>query len=215
MVSDIIVGAIIGGVIALLGASLGLLGEPVRAHFARNAHQEQLRRVLYGELFIKLERVLKGYALDYNVAIRSNDINYLKSANKLEIAGLIEFPSEVEAQTQYYQLTSQEFYVLAPAYYRLRGVINLVHKFNSTSFDNIGDAKDENTALKKRLEFAIYFINKAFEDNSRFLEKIDGGVLLQAWRKLMQDFPEYLPPGTSERNKEKKKRSRLDRLRVQ
>jgi hypothetical protein len=119
-------------------------------------------------------------------------LDYLRSNNKLEVGGPISFPDEVNAQAKYYRLTSQEFDPLAVAYYWLRGLISAVHKFGNTSFDQLDNAQKEYSSLEERLKSTIYFINKAFEDNARFLEKLDEGEILKKWRKLMQDFPTFL-----------------------
>jgi hypothetical protein len=186
MVSDIILGAIIGGVIALSGAFLGLLAEPVRAHFARKAHQEQLRRILYGELIIKLQRA--AAYLDYHrPVIERRDTDYLKSFYKVELSGPISFPDEVTAQEQYYQLTPQEFDLLATAYYKLRTLINGVNKFGRPPFDDAKEAMELCRTSKEMLEDTIYRVNEAFENNVHVLEKIDGGDILKAWRKFIQD----------------------------
>jgi hypothetical protein len=186
MVSDIILGAIIGGVIALSGAFLGLLGEPVRAHFARKARQEQLRRTLYNELIIKLQRA--AAYLDYHRhLIERRDTDHLKRVYKVDLSELISFPDEVTAQEQYYQLTSQESNLLAVAYYQLRALINAVNKFGRPPFDDAKEAMKLCLTSKEMLESTIYSVNNAFENNVRVLEKIDSGALLKDWRKFIDD----------------------------
>lgn len=186
MVSDIILGAIIGGAIALSGAFLGLLSEPVRSYFAHKAHQEQLRKILYGELIIKLQRA--AAYLDYHRhLIERHDTDYLKRVYKVDFSELISFPDEVTAQEQYYQLTSQESNLLAVAYYQLRSLINGVNKFGRPPFDDAKEATELCRTLKKMLEDAIYYVNEAFENNVRVLEKINGGAPLKDWRKFKHD----------------------------
>jgi hypothetical protein len=186
MVSDIILGAIIGAAVALSGAFLGLLAEPVRAHFARKAHQKQLRRILYGELIIKLQRA--AAYLDYHrPLIERRDTDYLKSIYKVDLSGPISFPDEVTAQEQYYQLTPQEFDLLSTAYYKLRTLINGVNKFGRPPFDDSKEVIELCRTSKEMLEDTIYRVNDAFEYNAHVLKKIDGGILLKKWRKFMQD----------------------------
>jgi hypothetical protein len=208
MVSDIILGAIIGGVIALAGVLLSPLTEPVRTRFVRKAHQAQLRRILYGELLNKLEMV-RGYLLEYNVKIRGKDIDYLGSTDKLELSGPISFPDEDTVKKQYYQLPPQEFDPLAAAYHQLRIIIKLVNKFGLTSFDR-DDATQEHDQIEKHLQFGLYYINKAFEDNVRVLKRLDDGAILNAWRKLMQEprMRRYLKEAgvAAEKPAEKRKR---------
>jgi hypothetical protein len=133
---------------------------------------------------------VKGYAVDFGAAVRNNDVDYLKSPDKLKLASLISFPSEVEAERRYYQLTSGEFYDLAVAYYRLRYVINQVRALGDTT--DVEAVKKQYTELTESLKTAIYFINKAFEDNACILTKIGRGTLFAKWRELMRDYPSYL-----------------------
>jgi hypothetical protein len=102
MVSDTVSAALIGVIAALSGTLVGLVAEPIRARFAFKARQKQLRRILYGELVIKLQTVLSVCAVTYISAIESAAIDYLKSANKLELVGRIEFPDEAHAQAQFH-----------------------------------------------------------------------------------------------------------------
>ncbi len=186
MVSDTNLGVIIGGLIAFVGAFIGLLAEPVRAHFARKAHQKQLRRTLYGELIIKLQRAA-AYLDFHRRAIERRDTNYLKRVYKVDLSGPISFPDEVDAQAQYYQLTSQEFDVLAAAYYNLRALLNGINKFGRPPFEDAKEAMKLCRTSKEMLESTIYSVNIAFENNVRVLKKIDGGALLKDWRKFVQD----------------------------
>ena len=187
MVSDIVLVAIFAVVGTLLGALIGLLAEPVRACFSRKAYQEQLRRTLYGDLIIKLHRVL-GYYLEYKS--NRDNLEYLKSPNKLEVAGPISFPDEVTAQAQYYQLTSEEFDPLASAYYRLRWVVNFTNQFGNRSHDDIDNAKQALKGLEENIRLAGYTINAAFKDSAHFLDKIDDGRLLRDWCKLCLELIE-------------------------
>lgn len=184
MVSDAILSAFLGGLLALSGALIGLFAEPVRNFFARRARQEHLRRTLYGELFIKLQRAAAN--LDsYRLAIERQDIDYLK-LHKVDLSEPISFPDEVTAQEQYYQLTTQERNALAVAYYNLRSFINGVTIFGSTPLDT-KEAMELYPKLKEMLQSAIFYVNLAFENNARILEKIDEGAILKDWRELIQD----------------------------
>lgn len=209
MVSDIVLVAIIGVAGTLLGA---LFAEPIRAHFARRAHLEQLRRILYGELFIKLKRAA-AYLDSHRLAIERHDTNYLR-LNKVDLSGPISFPDEVTAQERYYQLTTQECNTLAIAYHNLRSFINGVNTFGSTPLDT-KEAMELCRKLKEMLEEAIWYVNEAFENNTHVLEKIDEGALLKDWRRLIQDpklQKEYLSGPAKEalkRATEKKKRRLL------
>jgi hypothetical protein len=186
MVSDLVLGAIIGVVGALLGALIGIFAEPVRAYFVGKKHQEQLRRTLYGELIIKLQRVLGGY-IAYKDACDNNNLTFLKSRNKLEVPGPIAFHDEVTAQADYYQLNAQEFSPLAIAYLRLRTVVNFVNQFGTHSLE-ILEAKEALKELEKEIRLAGYAINEAFKQNVHVLEKIDNGILLVDWRKLCREL---------------------------
>lgn len=197
MVDDAIL-AVIVGAFTLFGAVLGLFAEPVRARFARKEHQKQLRKTLYGELFIKFEKVLKGSLVDYQAAITLKDINSFNSPDKEEFGGLTSFFDEVTAEKQYYQLKPKEFHLLAVAYYRLRRTINLVNKFGP--FKTVEDAKkDLKEEIEEQIRSSFKFINDAFEENADALEKSDCGSLLKKWRKLVEDFPQYSGPRKNEK----------------
>ena len=183
MVSDTVLIAIAGVVGTLLGALLGFFAEPFRARIARKAHQEQLRKTLYGDLTIKLQRVL-GYYLEYES--NRNNLEYLKSLKKLEVAGTISFPDEVTAQERYYQLTYKEAELLATAYFRLRWIVNFVNQFGDHPLDII-NANQALQALEYNIRFAAYAINLAFKDSAHFLEKIDPD-LLQRWHALCYEL---------------------------
>jgi len=208
MVSDIVLVAIVGVAGTLLGA---FFAEPIRAHFAHKAHQEQLRRALYSELSFKSYMVLR-YVLQYDDAFKDNDIDYLKFVSKVLITTPVSFPDEVDARAQYYQLNSQDLELLAAAYHALRDAINILYNLASASFDNIEEAKKEHVVLKRSLGFAFAAINRAFKDNAHVLEKIDKGLLLKDWRELVQVarkdtvLQEYLTPNYQKDAAEKKKR---------
>lgn len=192
MVSDTVAGAVIGVAGALLGTLLGIFAEPVRVRFARKAHQEQLRRTVYGELLVKLERVA-GYYRTYKDRCESDDLAYLRLADK-QPAGPITFPDEVTAHAQYYQLTSREFELLAAAYHNMRLAVNLVNKFGFTPFNNVLDAKQACNGLQNAINNAKKLVALAFKGNTHFLENIDDGVLLKKWRQFVQEpwLEEYL-----------------------
>jgi hypothetical protein len=56
MVSDTVLAGIVGVVGTASGALIGLLAEPVRGYFAQRARLNQLRRIVYGELLVKLHQ---------------------------------------------------------------------------------------------------------------------------------------------------------------
>jgi hypothetical protein len=214
MVSDstILTAFAVLGTIA--GALVGLLAEPIRNFFARRARREQLRRNLYSELLIKLQRAL-AYFDFHRLAIERRDTNYVKSVYKVNLSGPISFPEEVAAEEQYYELTTQERNALAVAYYNLRAFINGVNKLGTPPFDDAKEASELCRTLKEMLESVIYYVNEAFEDNANVLEKIDRGALLKDWRKFLQDpklQKEYLSDSAKaslNRAAEKKKRQLL------
>jgi hypothetical protein len=184
MVSDVILAALIAGVVGLAGASIGIFAEPVRVYFARRAHREQLRRTLYGELVIKLRRVTEYY-LAYESTLHYSTTRIFSVD---EAAGPISFPDEVTAEEQYYQLTSQEFDLLAAAYFRLRRAVNLVNQFRGIVSPEV--AKKKLKELKDSIQVAGFAINSAFKRNRHFLEEIDKGALLKDWNKLCCELME-------------------------
>jgi hypothetical protein len=186
MVSDIILAALVGGVIGVVGTLLGTLLEPISARFARKSHQEQLRRTLYSDLIIKLHRALGMYTT-YKQACEDAKLKYRNHPNKLEIYGPIAFNDEVTAQADYYQLTAQEFTPLAYAYYRLRTVVNFVNQFGTHSLE-IDQAKEKLVVIEREIRRAVYAINRAFKENVHTLEKIDNGILLKEWRELCREL---------------------------
>jgi hypothetical protein len=188
MVSDTVTLALLAVVGTASGALIGLFVEPVRARFALKAHQRQLRRELYGELRIKLQRVL-GMYINYSEACDNNNLVYLESTNKLEIPGIISFDDETTTQAKYYQLTSEEFTPLALAYLHLRWAVNHSNQFGSKKLD-IRGAKKALKELERRLQSAVCLINRAFEENTHFLEKLDKGTLLNDWRELRREVIE-------------------------
>lgn len=192
MVSDIVWAAIIGVIGALAGTLIGTFLEPVRAFFAQKKYQDQLRRTLYGELIIKLHRALGVYE-GYKKACDTSNLTYLKSHNKLEIYGVIEFHDEVTTQADYYQLTAREFQPRANAYFRLRVVINFLNSFGYRSLE-IDYARTKLNVIEREIRSAFDAINRAFKDNVHILEKIDNGILLNDWRDLCRELierPEY------------------------
>lgn len=182
MVSDTVTIAAFAVAGTAVGAVIGLFAEPVRARFELKSHQRQLRRELYGELRIKFQRVL-GMYITYTEACDSNDLVYLESTNKLEIPGTISFDGEATTQANYYQLTSEEFTLLALSYLHLRWAVNHTNKFGNEKL-GIRGAREALKELENRIQSAACLINRAFEENARFLEKMDGGVLLNDWREL-------------------------------
>jgi hypothetical protein len=121
--------------------------------------------------------------ITYTEACDSNDLVYLESTNKLEIPGTISFDGEATTQANYYQLTSEEFTLLALSYLHLRWAVNHTNKFGNEKL-GIRGAREALKELENRIQSAACLINRAFEENARFLEKMDGGVLLNDWREL-------------------------------